>query len=363
MALCTAGEQLGLAAKAVKAVKSLRRNLDRLPLPAIVHWEGNHWMVLYDVRPDHVRVVDPAGGRRTIERAEFEEKWSGYAAIYARTDRFDAAPEERGTSVAWIWPFLRPYRRMFAKILLLAVVAAALGMILPIFTQVVVDRVVGQRDVGLMNTVGLGMLAAVLFMTASSMLQRYLASAAAVRIDTAVLDHLTRTMLDLPMGYFATRRTGDIQRRLAGAREIREFLVESGIGGLLDAVQMVVVLGCMTWYSPGLTGIFLLTVPVYAGLMVYSARVLKPIFMVLEESYGKYSSRQIDAIKGIEAVKAAGAEDTLRQHMLEEFSALAGSSSGGRSWFWRTTARCAWRLSWRRRSSSGSAPSMCCAAT
>jgi ATP-binding cassette subfamily B protein len=160
-------------------------------------------------------------------------------------------------------------------------------------------------------------------MTASSMLQRFLASAAAVRIDTAVLDHLTRTMLDLPMGYFATRRTGDIQRRLAGAREVREFLVESGIGGLLDAAQMAVVLGCMAWYSPRLTGLFLLTVPFYAGLMYYSARVLKPIFMVLEESYGKYASRQIDAIKGIEAVKAAGAEDTLRERMLEEFSALA----------------------------------------
>jgi ATP-binding cassette subfamily B protein len=320
MALCTAGEHLGLAAKAVKVS---RRNLEGMPLPAIVHWEGNHWMVLYDVRADRVRVVDPGGGRRTIGRGEFAEKWSGYAAIYARTARFDDAPEERGTSVAWLWPFLLPYRRHFTKVLLLAVAAAALGLILPVFTQVVVDRVIGGHDVGLMNTVGFGMLAAVLFMTGSSMLQRFLASAAAVRIDTAVLDHLTRTMLDLPMGYFATRRTGDIQRRLAGAREVREFLVESGIGGLLDAAQMAVVLGCMAWYSPGLTGLFLLTVPVYAGLMVYSARVLKPIFMVLEESYGKYSSRQIDAIKGIEAVKAAGAEDTLRKHMLEEFSALA----------------------------------------
>jgi len=320
MALCTAGEQLGLAAKAVKVS---RRNLDRMPLPAIVHWEGNHWMVLHDVRELQVRVADPDGGPRTIERGEFEEKWSGYAALYARTARFDAAPEEQGTSIAWLKPFLLPYRPLFAKILVLAVIAAALGMILPVFTQVVVDRVLGQRDVGLLNTVGLGMLAAIVFMTGSSLVQRYLAAVAAVRIDTTVLDHLTRTMLDLPMSYFATRRTGDIQRRLAGAREIRQFLVESGLGGLLDAAQLLVVLGLMAWYSPRLTGLFLLTVPVYAGLMYYSARVLKPIFTVLEESYGKYASHQIDAIKGIEAVKAAGAEDTLRERMLEEFSALA----------------------------------------
>jgi ATP-binding cassette subfamily B protein len=320
MALCSAGEELGLAAKAVKVS---RRNLDRMPLPAIVHWEGNHWMVLHDVEEHRVRVADPGEGARTIERGEFEEKWSGYAALYARTARFDTAPEELGTSIAWLKPFLRPHRALFAKILVLAVAAAALGMILPVFTQIVVDRIVGQRDIGLLNTVGLGMLAAIVFMTGSSLVQRYLAAVASVKIDTAVLDHLTRTMLDLPMSYFATRRTGDIQRRLAGAGEIRRFLIESGIGGVLDAAQIAVVLGCMTWYSPRLTGLFVLTVPAYAGLMYFSARVLKPILMVLEESYGRYSSRQIDAIKGIEAVKAAGAEDTLRERMLGEFTALA----------------------------------------
>lgn len=319
MALCAAGQELGLATKPVKVSIA---NIERMPLPAIVHWEGNHWMVLHDVGERRVRVVDPASGPRRLERAELEAKWSGYAALFARTEAFDRAPEERGTSVAWLGPFLRPHRGLLVKLLLLAFVAAAAGMILPVFTQVVVDRVVGQREVDWLALLGLGIFAAIAFMTTSSLWQRYLAAAAAVKIDSAILDHLTRTLLELPMGYFATRRTGDIQRRLAGAREIRQFLVERGIAGILDATQILVVLGVMAWYSPTLTLAFLLTAPLYGGLMFYAARVLKPIFAVLEESHGRYSSRQIDAIKGIEAVKAAGAEDTLRQRMLAEFDAL-----------------------------------------
>lgn len=320
MALCTAAESLGLEARAVKVS---RARLDELPLPAILHWEGNHWLVLERVGKSRVTVVDPDTGRRSIERAELLEKWSGYAALYARTPKLDEAPEERGLTLAWLVPFLRPHRALFAKLLGLALVAGVLALVLPLFMQVVVDRIVGRRELALLDTIGLGMLAAIVCMTGSSLWQRYLAARAAVTVDTAVLDHLTRTLLELPMSYFATRRTGDIQRRLAGAREVRQFLVERGVGGVLDATQVLVVVGCMTWLSWRLTGLFLLTVPVYVALMFYSARVLRPIFATLEESYGRYSSRQIDAIKGMEAVKASGAEETLRKRMLAEFESLA----------------------------------------
>jgi len=318
--LCTAAKELGLAAKAAKVS---HRNLDRMPLPAIAHWEGNHWVVLYDIQNRWIRFADPAAGQRRISRNEFEGKWSGYVALCAPTERFSSAPEETRTSLTWLWALLLPYRKLFAKLLLLAVIAAVTSMILPVFTQIIVDKVVGESKPGLLYTLGLAMLAAIVCMTGSSLFQRYLASAASVEIDAAVLDHLTQAMLGLPMTYFATRRTGDIQRRLAGAREVRQFLVESCVEGVLDAAQIVVVLGCMAWYSPPLTGLFLLTVPAYLALMFYSSLVLKPVFMLLEDSFGKYSSRQIDAIKGIEAVKAAGAEESLREHMLGEFKSLA----------------------------------------
>src|SRR6266403_4535638 len=105
-ALCRAATELGLAARALKV--SLR-NLSMMPLPAIVHWEGNHWIVLYDVDPQFVRVADPAVGLRKLPRREFEAKWTGYAALFDYTPAFEQAPESKPT-LAWIVPFLARYK-------------------------------------------------------------------------------------------------------------------------------------------------------------------------------------------------------------------------------------------------------------
>ncbi|PYK22830.1 MAG: hypothetical protein DME52_13780, partial [Verrucomicrobia bacterium] len=97
-ALSRAATELGLAARALKI--SLR-NLPLMPLPAIVHWEGNHWIVLYDVDAQSVRVADPARGLRKLPRREFEAKWTGYAALFDYTPAFEQAPEGKGT-LAWV---------------------------------------------------------------------------------------------------------------------------------------------------------------------------------------------------------------------------------------------------------------------
>src|SRR5947207_13161652 len=79
----------------------------------------------------------------------------------------------------------------------------------------------------------------------------------------------------------------------------------------------------MAMYSPLLTLAFLATTPLYVGLMIFSVKVLRPLYHGVEESQGKYSSHQIDAIKGIEAVKAASAENAFRDAMLNEFLSVS----------------------------------------
>jgi ATP-binding cassette subfamily B protein len=318
-ALCRAAEELGLAARSVKASA---RSLAEMPLPAIVHWEGNHWVVLYDVRARHVRVADPALGLRRFSREEFQRKWTGYAALFDYTEAFAQAPQERST-LAWLWPFLRPFRGTILNAAALAVIASALQMLLPVFTQVIVDKVLVEGDVGLLHVVALSMAAVLVFMTLALVVQRYLLSFAAVRIDATTLDFLMRKLLALPVGYFATRRTGDIQRRLEGIRRVREFLVEHGVVALTAAAQIGAAVTLMFIYSPLLGCVFLASAPLYLLLMRFSARWLRPIFHNLEEGFGRYHSHQIDAIKGIETVKALGGERGFRQAMLGQFHGMA----------------------------------------
>ncbi len=318
-AICTAATELGLAARPVKADP---KDLGQMPMPAIVHWQGNHWVVLYEVTDTHVRVADPAIGLRRVNRKEFEGKWSGYGALFDYTTAFEQAPEEE-PSLAWLVPFFKPFRGILARAIGLAVIVSALQMLLPIFTQVIVDRVLVEKDIGLLHVLVLCMGVVLVFLGLAMIVQRYLLSWAAVRIDAATLDFLTRRMLALPIGYFQSRRTGDIQRRLAGTRQVREFLVQNGVRALTASVQFLAAVLLMFFYSKLLTVVFLLTAPLYAMLMWFSARFLQPIFHTLEEAFGKYHSYQIDAIKGVETVKALGAESALRDVMLGEFLGIA----------------------------------------
>jgi len=317
--LCSAAEELGLAARSVKA--SLH-NLDRMPLPAICHWDGDHWLVLYHVTRRHGLVADPALGFRRIRRDEFERRWTGYAALFDYTPAFEHAPRA-ARGLAWLWPLVRPHRAHIVKALMLAVVVSVLQMVLPVFTQVIVDRVLVEQDVSLLRLLIVAMGGTMIFIVGSLLAQRYLLSFIAVRVDAAGLDFITRRLLALPMSYFATRRTGDLQRRIEGMRQVRDVMVQHGIAGITAVAQLTVTVAIMAAYSPWLTAVFLMTAPFYAFVMFVAVRWLRPTFYDLEDAYGRYHSYQVDAIKGIETVKAVGGEPMFRQLMLAQFQRVA----------------------------------------
>src|SRR5215472_10896397 len=279
-------------------------------------------MVLYDVDETHARVADPALGLRKIPYKEFEQKWSGYAALFDYTIAFEQAPESK-PGLSWVWPFVAKFRSILIKVLGLATAVSFLQLLFPVFTQMVVDKVIVENDIGLLKTIILGMVAAIIFVQLAAIAQEYLLAFAAVRLDTAILDFLSRQLLSLPKTYFTSRRTGDIQRRLDGARQVRQFAIQHGIGALLGSVHLIGAVILMFLYNAWLALAFLATTPLYAGLMYFSLKVLRPLFAEVEESQGKYSSHQIDAIKGIEAVKAAAAESVFRDTMLNEFLAVS----------------------------------------
>src|SRR5579859_2014165 len=319
LGIARGAEELGLRARTVRASKS---NLDSLPLPAIVHWEGNHWVVLYEVGPRHVRIGDPATGVRRIDRDEFLQKWSGYAALISPTPAFEEQPVAR-TNLAWLRPFLRPHRGAIGKAVVLALVAAGLELSIPILTQIVVDHAIVHHDRQLLVIVLAALIGVLVVMVGATILQRYILAFVAVRIDTESLDFLTAKLLSLPMSYFTTRRTGDIERRLSGVRELRQFFIESGVNALTASTQLLAALVLMFVYSWELALVYLALAPVYALLMRFSSSRLRPMFDSLEESFGRYGSQQIDSIRGIETVKASAAEEGMRQIMLARFSQIA----------------------------------------
>jgi ATP-binding cassette subfamily B protein len=313
-----AAEEAGLEGHALKASKG---NLDDLALPAIVHWEGNHWVVLYAIEGDHVRIADPARGLRRISRAEVDEKWSGWCATFRATPRLDDSPIDR-LDLAWLRPFVRPLRGKLALAAVMAIAATALELVAPVLTQQVVDAA-STKNAGRVSLVVVLIVALLLIGLAISLIQRRMLARAAVRLDGETLDFVAGRLLDLPLSYFEARRTADIERRLNGLRQVRAMLVQAIVGGLSAVIQLLVTLVIMFAYSPVIAALFFATAPVYAGLMRYSSRRLRPTFDGLEEAYSRHAAKQLDAIKGIEAAKSAGAEEGIRRAIRNEFAQLA----------------------------------------
>ncbi len=312
------GEEIGLR---VRTVKSSADRLDVLPMPAIVHWGADHWVVLYRVEGDRVRIADPAKGLRRIARAELEKEWTGFAALCAPTERLADAPQS-GLDLRWLWPFVRPHLGMLTLALVLAIAAAGLQMLIPLFSARVVDDAIPAGDTGQVNLILVLMLGVLAVAVCATIAQRYLLAKVAVHIDGRSLDYVTERLLRLPMRYFETRRSGDIERRVNGMRQVRMVLVESGVEALTAAVQLLVAVVIMLVYSWPMGLLFLAFAPLYLLLMRFSHKRLRPIFDGLEEGFARYHSHQIDAIKGIEAVKVMGAEPGLRRSMLRNFESL-----------------------------------------
>ena len=236
LGIARGAESLGLSVKTLKVSKS---RVDAMPLPAVAHWDNNHWLVIYHLDAHHAWVADPAIGRQRIPRDEFESKWSGYAAVFAPTDEFRAAPPE-APRFGWLLEFIKPYRRALLGAVVLALVAACGEMMIPILTRYIVDDVIGYHDDGLLTLLVGAMFAALALTVVITLVQRIMLSRIAVRVDRVSLDMLADKLLALPMTYFQSRRTGDIARRLNGMREVRQFFVQHGVIGLTAVTQGVV---------------------------------------------------------------------------------------------------------------------------
>jgi ABC-type bacteriocin/lantibiotic exporter with double-glycine peptidase domain/CRP-like cAMP-binding protein len=321
--IAEAGRSVGLE---VDAMKLSRDRAGKVPLPAIIHWKQNHWVVLTELNGDRAVIADPAIGRRRVTREELAECWDGFAAVVTRSG--DAPLVDRGApNLRWLVPMVRSHRKALVAALALALVAAACEVAFPLVVERIVNDVISPHAESLLDVLGLVMVALLVGGTAAALFQRLALVGATSRFDVETLDFVTERLLKLPMSYFAVRRSGDIERRLSGVREIRRIVVELGIEALSATTQVLAGIAIMFVLSPVLAAIFLVAGPVYAVAMRYSSRRLRPLYGGIEESFGRYMSDQVDLLKGIETVKSTGTEEGLRHRLREVFADFTARTS------------------------------------
>ena len=301
-------ERLGFHARGIRAAYE---HLAKVELPAIAHWEGYHYIVLYEAGPDYVIVADPAIGRRRLSRAEFEKGWTGYLLLLQPTPRIEGV-EESKTTFGRFLPLLKPYRKFLFEIFLASLLLQLFGLASPIFTQVIVDKVLVHKSTGMLNVLLVGMLIVAVFQTATTALRYYLLVHTTRRIDMQMVVDFYRHILSLPMRYFEERKVGDIIKRFNDNARIRAFLTGRALSVVLDCLMVVVYLWLMFYYNVKLTLVALLFMPGYAALTLGLTPILKRQYRETFNKAAEADSHMVESVTGVGTVKATATERRVR---------------------------------------------------
>ena len=307
-ALVAAAEHYGLQASALSVPLSGLRDL---PVPAILHWDFKHFVVLERRRRRGTVVVDPADGRRTVAAKELSEKFTGVAITLAPGPGFERGAGEMpspwrtlGRRV-WSTPGLR---RLMAAVAGVSLLLMAFGLVNPLVTKVLVDQVLPSRLDGVLNAIALGIVFIILTRLAAGVLRSLLLLNLSSRADTRLMSAFFERLLDLPHQFFQDHSIGDLNQRLASNTQIRAVLNTQVLGSVLDGLLVVVYAGVLLAVDVPFALVTLGLGLVQVLLLVLPARRITALTTRELAEVGKTGSFFIEALSAIDTVKATGAE-------------------------------------------------------
>ncbi|MEO1509195.1 MAG: peptidase domain-containing ABC transporter [Cyanobacteria bacterium J06633_23] len=269
---------LGFKAQAVQATDLLIDRLAEAPLPAIIHWRGHHWVVLYGQRRHRYVIADPSVGLRYLSRDELVQNWADRVMLLLELEeeRFYAHASDSLAGFGSFIKALRPHRQLLLEALLINFGIGLLALALPLLIQVLTDDILVRQDLRLLTTVAL---VAVLLNGLRSFMEWVQANLIihfAQRVELKLVLEFGRQLLQLPLSYYESRRSGEVVSRLQDIQAVNQLIAQTIITVPTQVFVALIALGLMVAYSPLLTAIAL-TIGI---LMVLSTVVLWPILKV-----------------------------------------------------------------------------------
>ncbi|MDT4330837.1 type I secretion system permease/ATPase [Methylomonas sp. MED-D] len=342
---------LQLAAQRVGLTAQLRRQdpqrLALAPLPAMAKDIDGRYFILakFDAGVPAPVVSapggQPAGNQRTpnadanvlIQRpgepptvltlAELLACWTGELLFF--TSKASYAGEAAQFDFTWFIPALIKYRKLFGEVLLISLVLQLIGLVTPLFFQVVMDKVLVNHAMKTLNVIAIGLIGAMLFEAALSGIRTWVFAHTSSKIDVELGARLFKHLLALPTAYFQARRVGDSVARVRELENIRSFLTGNAITLLLDLLFSVIFIGVMLYYSPWLTLIVVVSIPLYILLSVAFTPVIRAR---LDEKFNRGAESQaflVETISGIDTVKAMAVEPRWTLHWEKQLAAYVSA--------------------------------------
>lgn len=319
--MADAAERMGLRALAVKLPYATLA--DEVPLPCIVHWESNHFVVLHKIDRKGIHVADPGRGMMIYTPQEFCAGWlakgaqsEGVLLLLEPTPQlaiaFTGAIEEPPQGFDYLLSYLRPHRRLFHQLGIGLMVALVFDLIFPFLTQSVVDKGIGNLDLSLIHLLLIGQLIIALGGVALDMLQSWIMLHAGARVSLSLIADFLNKLMKLPLSFFDTRTVGDIMQRVDDHKRVNTLLTSSSMSVVFSLVSFVIFGAILAIYNLGILALFV----VITGLNIaWLTMFLKKRRMLDQKRFdleAQERNKFVELVNGVQEIKLQGLERSKR---------------------------------------------------
>ena len=248
-----------------RGVQVALESLGKLRLPAVLHWDMNHFVVLASVKGRRLTIHDPARGKRVLTMDEASRHFTGVAMEFTPTPSFQRKDEREKIKSWQLLGVAKGLKGTVAQILLLSFALEVFALAMPFFLQLTVDRVLVGRDRDLLTVLGIAFCTLVVIQVAVSAVRAWVGVYLSTNINLKLLTNLFNHMLRLPLAWFEKRNIGDIVSKFRSVDAIQRTLSTTFVESVVDGIMVVLTLIVMAYYSLQLTAVVVVAAVLYAA--------------------------------------------------------------------------------------------------
>src|SRR5690606_18046524 len=246
-----AAETCGFRSVPVKIpfqAKNGHASLTNAPLPAILHWNDNHFIVVYRISRNHIHIADPAHGKQRLKADQFKKHWirddgKGIALLLEPTIQLEDSELQEGGGISrfiFLKSYLIPHKRLFGQLLLSLIIATVFQLSFPFLTQSLVDVGIETKNLNFIYYILAGQLMIFLGQTVVRFIQSWIVLHASVRINVSLIADYLYKLMKLPLRFFDTKNIGDLLQRIEDHQRIESFLTQSTLSLILSVFNLFV---------------------------------------------------------------------------------------------------------------------------
>ncbi|HEU0099175.1 MAG TPA: peptidase domain-containing ABC transporter [Allosphingosinicella sp.] len=301
-------------------------DLRQLALPAILHWDLSHFVVLTRITPGlrglRFHIQDPARGPRVVREEALSRHFTGVALELSKSERFQPGREKSKLRIGQLWSKMSGLWAALRNVMLLSLVLQLVSLATPFYLQLAVDTAFPTFDSDLLKMLAIGFGGLMLVNMATSWLRSLILISLGNALTYQVVVNLYRHLVRLPLPWFEKRHVGDIISRFGSTQPIAQLVSEGLVAAVIDGIMAFVTLALMFVYSPLLAAVALVAWGLFAGLKLGFLQALRMRNVDAISTAAKESSSFIESVRGIAAIKAFGQEGN-RQRLWQQRKADA----------------------------------------